>query len=158
LGYYPLRVDHNDKFRMQTMRIFCWPAIILAVAALTACYKIDIPQGNIIEQTAVERLTPGMSKQQVKTLLGSPMLTDPFNEERWDYVYMFLPGGNESKAEKRHLALFFEGESLSRIEGDREAPDNLSFPTKHVSETSAQPAEGAATDEASAATDEESTE
>ena len=104
------------------MRILFHLMMVATLLATSACYKIDIPQGNIIEQDAVDRLTPGMSKRQVQVLLGTPLIVDPFNQQRWDYIYLFLPSGNENNAQKRRLSLYFAGDSLSRIEGDREAP------------------------------------
>jgi outer membrane protein assembly factor BamE len=104
------------------MRILYWLTLITIMVTTGACYKIDIPQGTIIEQEAVDRLTPGMDKRQVQALLGTPPITDPFNVQRWDYIYLFLPRGNENAAEKRRISLYFEGETLSRIEGDRQPP------------------------------------
>ena len=66
-----------------------------------------------------------MSKRQVAGLLGSPMLADPFNAERWDYVYYFYPNADETRGERRHLSLFFDGEILNRVEGDTEPPAPL---------------------------------
>lgn len=96
---------------------------IFAMLALTACasftpsiYKLDMRQGNIIEAEQVAQLETGMSKQQVQTLLGTPLITDPFNQQRWDYIYAFYPRGNQAAGEQQRLTLFFEGESLSRID------------------------------------------
>ena len=108
------------------MRILFYLIMVTVFLVTGACYKIDIPQGNIIEQDAVDRLTPGMSKRQVQVLLGTPLITDPFNQQRWDYVYLFLPSGNENNAQKRRLSLYFAGDSLSRIEGDRDQPEEES--------------------------------
>lgn len=102
------------------IRIVFYLLITIALAATGACYKIDIPQGNIIEQSAVDRLTEGMSKRQVQALLGTPLIVDPFHQNRWDYIYLFFPRGNENRAQKRRLSLYFTGDSLSRIDGDRE--------------------------------------
>jgi len=79
-------------------------------------YKLDVRQGNYIDQAAVEQLQLGMSKRQVQLLLGSPLLTDPFHEDRWDYIYRYSPRGK--LAEQRRATLYFEGELLSRIESD----------------------------------------
>ena len=56
-------------------------------------YKIAIPQGNIITQDMVDQLRPGMSKRQVIFVMGTPLVRDPFFQDRWDYVYSFQPGG-----------------------------------------------------------------
>lgn len=95
----------------------------LAVALLGACYKIDIQQGNVIDAERIERLRPGMSKLQVETLLGRPLLIDPFNADRWDYIYDFFPSANESRAERRRLKLTFDGALLSAIDADLAVED-----------------------------------
>jgi outer membrane protein assembly factor BamE len=80
-------------------------------------YRIDIQQGNFVSQEMVSQLKPGMSKEQVRAVLGTPLLTDIFHAERWDYVYTRdFPDG---KRETRKLVLFFDAEGkLARIDGD----------------------------------------
>jgi outer membrane protein assembly factor BamE len=87
------------------------------VLALAGCgiYRPDVRQGNYIDQTVVGQLRPGMSKEQVQFLLGTPLLVDPFRQDRWDYVYRFQPGAG-GEIEQRRVSLFFQGDSLSRIE------------------------------------------
>lgn len=79
-------------------------------------YKINVQQGNIVTQEAVNQLQPGMNKRQVRFLLGTPMLVDVFHQDRWDYINTQREG-REPMIEKR-LTLFFEKDSLARIEGD----------------------------------------
>lgn len=79
-------------------------------------YKIEIQQGNYISQELVSQLKPGMSKDQVRFILGTPLLTDIFHAERWDYVYW--REASSGKRESRKLALFFEAGKLVRIDGD----------------------------------------
>jgi len=79
-------------------------------------YRIDIQQGNFVSQEMVAQLKPGMSKEQVRLVLGTPLLTDIFHAERWDYIYWReRPGG---KREQRKLAVFFEDGKLTRLDGD----------------------------------------
>ena len=102
---------------------------LLAVAAplaLTACetiltnlpgvYTIDIEQGNMIDQAMVDQLRPNMTKRQVLYIMGSPMLTDTFHEQRWDYLYSDQPGGGD-RMQKR-LSLYFNGDNLAGVQGD----------------------------------------
>ncbi|HXH04082.1 MAG TPA: outer membrane protein assembly factor BamE [Candidatus Competibacteraceae bacterium] len=77
-------------------------------------YRLDIRQGNYIDQAQVERLQPGMTRQQVQALLGTPLIADPFHQNRWDYYYAFRPAGGTA-VEERSLTLFFEGDILSRV-------------------------------------------
>lgn len=79
-------------------------------------FKIDVQQGNAIEQPLISRLEPGMSKNQVQFIMGTPMLIDVFHQDRWDYYYSMQRGSGES--EKKHIALFFEDDRLVRTEGD----------------------------------------
>lgn len=82
-------------------------------------YTPDVRQGNYLDQEKISQLQTGMSKRDVQVLLGTPLLTDPFRSDRWDYVYRFAEDGD--LVASRRLSLFFEGELLSRVE-DSESP------------------------------------
>jgi outer membrane protein assembly factor BamE len=79
-------------------------------------YKIEIQQGNFVSQEMVSQLKPGMSQEQVRFTLGTPLLTDIFHADRWDYVYWRETA--DGKREQRKLAVFFEGGKLVRVDGD----------------------------------------
>jgi outer membrane protein assembly factor BamE len=79
-------------------------------------YKISIPQGNVITQEMVDQLRPGMSKRQVTFVMGTPLVRDPFHQDRWDYIYSFQPGGGERGQER--LSVFFIDDQLVSFEGD----------------------------------------
>ena len=79
-------------------------------------YRIDIQQGNYISHDMVQNLKPGMSKEQVRLALGTPLLTDIFHADRWDYVYWREKPGE--KREQRKLTVYFEDGKLSRLDGD----------------------------------------
>ena len=81
-----------------------------------APYKIEIQQGNFISQEMMSQLKEGMSKDQVRQIMGTPMLTDIFHAERWDYIY--LRHTADGRHEKRGLVLFFEDGKLARIDGE----------------------------------------
>lgn len=91
--------------------------VCLVALSLVGCgiYRPDVRQGNYVDQSLVNQLRPGMSKDQVQFLLGTPLLADPFHKERWDYVYRFQPGRG-GKIEERRVTLFFQGDSLSRVD------------------------------------------
>ena len=79
-------------------------------------YKIDIQQGNYVSQEMVSQLKPGMSKDQLRALLGTPLLTDIFHSERWDYVWWRQePNG---RRESRRLVVYFAENRLQRVGGD----------------------------------------
>ena len=81
-------------------------------------YKISIPQGNIITQEMVDQLRPGMTKRQVIFVMGTPLVRDPYHQDRRDYVYNFQPGGGERGQER--LSVLFENDQLVSLSGDFE--------------------------------------
>jgi len=83
-------------------------------------YKLDVNQGNYITQDQVDRLKVGLTRQQVRTVLGTPLLADPFHANRWDYIYAFERQGK--MLEDRRLAVYFVDDRLARWEGDEMPP------------------------------------
>jgi outer membrane protein assembly factor BamE len=79
-------------------------------------YRIEIQQGNFVSSDMLEQLRPGMSKEQVRLVLGTPLLTDIFHADRWDYVFWRDKPGE--KREQRKLTVFFEDGKLTRLDGD----------------------------------------
>ena len=84
-------------------------------------YRVDIHQGNVVDQAMINKLKPGMDKKQVKYIMGTPLITDTFHGDRWDYLYSFEPGRGER--EQRRITLFFKEDKLDRIEGDIKVSD-----------------------------------
>ena len=84
-------------------------------------YRIDVRQGNFVTQEMVAQLKPGLSREQVRFILGSPLVTDMFHADRWDYVYRFQPGRGE--VQQRALTVFFHDNKLTRVTGDVVAED-----------------------------------
>ena len=78
-------------------------------------YKMTVQQGNILTEDMVDGLQPGMTKRQVRYLLGTPLLTDFFHADRWDYVYTIRRGHQDMQSKK--LTLYFQDDALTRIEG-----------------------------------------
>ena len=91
---------------------------LLAAVLLSGCivYHQPVFQGNLLEKSNVEQLKPGMAKTQVLALLGTPPVADPFHHERWDYVASERRG--HGKTEIKNLTLWFEGDTLARMEGE----------------------------------------
>jgi len=85
-------------------------------AGSLAPYKVEVVQGNFVSREQVEALKPGMSRQQVRDLLGTPLVTSVFHADRWDYVFTLKRQGVQPQA--RRLSVFFKGEGLERFEGD----------------------------------------
>ena len=87
-------------------------------------YKIDIVQGNFVSKEQAAALKPGMSRLQVRDMLGTPLLVSVFHSTRWDYVFTFKRQGLE--VQSRKIAIFFKGEFLERFEAD-ELPTEAEF-------------------------------
>lgn len=101
---------------------------ILLLGLVTGCgstrlgpHRIDVQQGNALDQENIARLKPGLSRSQVRFLLGTPLVIDPFRNDRWDYVYTFHKAGKLT--EEKRVTLHFDGDLLARIEGDTPAGD-----------------------------------
>ena len=97
--------------------------ITLTLVLLTACsttqlpispHKIDVQQGNVIDQDTLDKLKPGLTRSQVRFLLGTPLMVDPFRDNRWDYVYNYRSAGKLTA--QTRVTLFFDGDVLNRIE------------------------------------------
>jgi outer membrane protein assembly factor BamE len=79
-------------------------------------YKMDIQQGNFVSQDMMAQIKPGMTREQVRFILGTPLVTDIFHNDRWDYVYW--REASNGRREERRVALFFADNKLERITGD----------------------------------------
>ncbi len=79
-------------------------------------YKLTIEQGNIVTQEMVDQLEPGMSREQVEFVMGTPLVKDPFNADRWDYLYSIEKGSGET--EQYQLSVYFENDQLRSFSGD----------------------------------------
>ncbi len=93
---------------------------ILPLILAGCAHKIEIQQGNVVTQTQLEKLHPGLSRRQVRALLGSPLLIDTFHPDRWDYYYS-NSRGVELK-QRYHLSVFFSGDSVTRFEKEGDFP------------------------------------
>ncbi|OAN28722.1 outer membrane protein assembly factor BamE [Pseudomonas oryzihabitans] len=90
---------------------------MLAGCSLPGVYKIDIQQGNVVTQDMIDQLRPGMTRQQVRFIMGSPLIQDTFHPNRWDYLYSLQAAGGQRKQER--VSLVFNGENqLSGLAGD----------------------------------------
>jgi outer membrane protein assembly factor BamE len=89
-------------------------SLLLASCGLLTPHKLEIRQGNYITGEMLARVKVGMTQQQVKTFLGTPLLNDPLHANRWDYIYRFSQEGK--LVEEKKLSLYFEGDSLKLID------------------------------------------
>ncbi len=79
-------------------------------------HRVEVQQGNLVSQEQLAKLKPGMTPSQVRFLLGTPLIVDPFHTQRWDYVYMLRKQGEV--AEQRRVTIQFENDKLKEIKGD----------------------------------------
>ena len=103
-------------------------ALLLSSCGLLTPHKLEIRQGNLLTPEMIARVKVGMSQQQVKTLLGNPLLIDPLHANRWDYIYRFTQEGK--LVEDKRLTLYFEGDNLLRI--DNATPDTTPVKIEEV--------------------------
>jgi outer membrane protein assembly factor BamE len=90
-------------------------AAVLALCLSACVYRMDVQQGNLLDVEQVEQLEVGMTRSQVRFLLGTPMVIDSFEADRWDYVYR-LRRGHERHVTERHLIVWFDGDKVTRVE------------------------------------------
>ena len=110
--------------------------LVTAMIQVSACsswlpdpYRLEFVQGNAITPEQVEQLREGMPKARVRTLLGLPVLQDPFHDQRWDYIFRYLPDGDN--AQQSRLTLFFDDDILVRIDqSEYRDPETILPPPK----------------------------
>ena len=103
----------------QFVGIYC---LCISSLMLTACstsqfpwvYRIDIDQGNVIDEEKFEQVNVGMTRRQVKYLLGTPLIQDTFNQQRWDYFYAYKTG--KGAYERENITMVFNGDTLASID------------------------------------------
>ena len=109
----------------KTMRSLLFPFIVISSTLLVACgsivpvvrpFKMDIQQGNVVTSKMLLQLRPGMTKSQVKFIMGTPLVVDSFHTNRWDYFYQLRQAGKV--VEQRRVILDFEKDLLARVRGD----------------------------------------
>lgn len=109
------------KWKFSPMRILL---IAVALAALTACggfgfpgvYRINVEQGNLVTQEMVDQLKPGMTRRQVRFIMGTPLVEDSFNRERWDYPYVMRRG--DEVLRESQVTVYFDGDRLTSVSGE----------------------------------------
>jgi len=100
---------------------------------LPGVYRVNIQQGNVIEQGTIDRLRPGMDKNQVQFILGTPAIIDPFHTEQWEYIFTLSEKGDTRT--QRHLRIHFENDRLAYIDGNVITTDRTPDDTPRASKT-----------------------
>ena len=110
---------------MTKQKWFLLGVMTLALALGSGCvYRANIAQGNVVKEEDLAQVEIGMTRNQVRFLLGTPMIDDPFHRDRWDYVY-FLKIGRRDAVAKRWITVFFEDDVVSEIRPDQDLNPNL---------------------------------
>jgi outer membrane protein assembly factor BamE len=87
-------------------------------------YRVEVVQGNVVTKEQIERIKPGLTRSQVRDVMGSPLLTDPFHADRWDYVFSIRRQG--AQPQERSVVLRFDGDALKSVEAP-ELPSEREF-------------------------------
>jgi outer membrane protein assembly factor BamE len=92
--------------------------IAAGTAALAGCvYRVDVQQGNLLDEDDIESVQVGMTRSQVRFLLGTPVISSPFHPDRWDYMY-FLRPGKSRRPIQRWVIVHFDGDLVKEVERD----------------------------------------
>ena len=99
--------------RKSSLRVLAATAMACLLAACV--YRLDTQQGNLLDEDQVAEVEVGMTRSQVRFLLGTPMVADPFTQDRWDYMYYFRRG-KDGDTRRSHLIVWFDGDTVTKIE------------------------------------------
>ena len=106
-------------------RILITLLVVLTLAISSGCvYRANISQGNLIKQEDLDQVEVGMTRNQVRFLLGTPLVNDPFHQQRWDYAY-FVRIGRQPATFKRWVTIVFADDVVAEIRADLELDPNL---------------------------------
>jgi outer membrane protein assembly factor BamE len=105
-------------------KIAVFVLLLFVIGTSSGCvYRAPLSQGNLLKQEDLDQVVVGMTRNQVRFLLGTPMIDDPFHSARWDYVY-YLTIGRDKATFKRWVSIYFENDLVSRIvDGQELSPD-----------------------------------
>ncbi len=111
----PTRIHTVSRFYSLRRLLLCSLLGAVALGSSACVYRVPIQQGNFLETKDIAQVTVGMTQAQVRYVLGTPMIMDPFSKDRWDYVY-YLKKGQMRAPEQRHFVVYFDNGNVSRID------------------------------------------
>ncbi len=111
---------------MRKNKLIVAGALALLLSCSGCAYRADLAQGNFVEQSQVNKLHAGMTPEQVRFVMGTPMLIDPFDSTRWYYVHYLREGWSDPKIE--NLVLLFQNGVLVDMQGDFKRPASFAIP------------------------------
>jgi outer membrane protein assembly factor BamE len=122
----------------KTMRHMLFAAIIaLLLSGCLSVYKVEVQQGNVVTQEMIDKLKPGMTPSQVRFVMGTPLIVDPFHQDRWDYYY-YLRRSNETSGESQRVTVVFKNDLLIAVQGNT----RIKAGDLAIKESAAKPASG----------------
>jgi outer membrane protein assembly factor BamE len=104
---------------MKTIRAIL-ATLAVSLVASACVYRINIQQGNFLDQKAVDQVKNGMTRSQVRYLLGTPLVADSFNKQRWDYIY-YLKKGRSRHVDSRRVTVYFDGDKVANLDKPTDA-------------------------------------
>ena len=133
--YPPPAVAHqtgrrDEPMTMRRLKPLATVALAgLLAAAMGGCvYKVNIAQGNYLEAKTIDQVAAGMTRSQVRFLLGTPMISDPFHPEQWDYLYYFKTGKTQ-KVERHRIVIYFADDKVTKVDHPDGAFKDPQLPT-----------------------------
>jgi outer membrane protein assembly factor BamE len=122
----------------KTMRHMLFAAILaLLLSGCLSVYKVEVQQGNVVTQEMIDKLKPGMTPSQVRFVMGTPLIVDPFHQDRWDYYY-YLRRSNETSGESQRVTVVFKNDLLIAVQGNT----RIKAGDLAIKESAAKPAPG----------------
>jgi outer membrane protein assembly factor BamE len=115
------RIDHEDLMRKLLLLVLMFSTLALGSGCV---YRANISQGNLIEQDDLDQVELGMTRNQVRFLLGTPLIDDPFHADRWDYIY-YIRIGRKDATFKRWVTIVFVDDIVTIIDKDQELNPDL---------------------------------
>lgn len=120
------------------MRHMLFAAILaLLLSGCLSVYKVEVQQGNVVTQEMIDKLKPGMTPSQVRFVMGTPLIVDPFHQDRWDYYY-YLRRSNEASGESQRVTVVFKNDLLVAVQGNT----RIKAGDMAIKESAAKPAPG----------------
>ena len=120
------------------MRHVLFAAILaLLLSGCLSVYKVEVQQGNVVTQEMIDKLKPGMTPSQVRFVMGTPLIVDPFHQDRWDYYY-YLRRSNETSGESQRVTVVFKNDLLIAVQGNT----RIKAGDLAIKESAAKPAPG----------------
>jgi outer membrane protein assembly factor BamE len=105
------------SLRLPISRLLAVLAAVVSLAISGCVYRLDVQQGNLLTPEDIEAVKPGMTRSQVRFLLGTPVVEDRYHDDRWDYMYYFRQG-RTAETTRRWLIVYFDGDKVKEIRRD----------------------------------------